>query len=97
MYLMVSRAIDDCREQQVANRGVVWRILQVKIDFSQLHSITTDEEFCRQLYAEQSVLCIPGTAFQLPGYFRVVLSLPGEMLREALERVGMLCENYARK
>jgi aspartate aminotransferase len=42
-----------------------------------------DRAFCRRL-AERQVLVLPGTVFEVPGYFRVSLTASNEMIERAL-------------
>jgi aspartate aminotransferase len=42
-----------------------------------------DQEFCR-LLAERQVLVLPGSIFEVPGYFRVSLTANSEMIDRAL-------------
>jgi len=42
-----------------------------------------DQAFCR-LLAERQVLVLPGSVFEVPGYFRVSLTANNEMIDRAL-------------
>ena len=46
--------------------------------------IPDDRAFCDRL-AERDVLCMPGSVFELPGYFRVSTTASDEMIDFALE------------
>jgi hypothetical protein len=48
--------------------------------------------FIRGLIAEESVYCMPGAALYLPGWFRLVLTYPPAVTREACERIAHYCQ-----
>ncbi|GAU94802.1 hypothetical protein RvY_06514 [Ramazzottius varieornatus] len=50
-----------------------------------------DLTFTSQLVNEESVFCLPGQCFDYPGYFRIVLTLPEDKMREALTRISDFC------
>lgn len=56
--------------------------------------IKTDLEFAALLLEEENVFVLPGTAFGLPGYFRVVFCSSNEVLGEAAERIRSFCERH---
>lgn len=39
---------------------------------------------------------MPGMAFSYPNYFRIVLTVPQEMLLDACERISAFCEKHAK-
>jgi len=47
--------------------------------------------FMQGLITEESVYCLPGSAFNLPNWFRLVLTYPEEVTREACERIADYC------
>ncbi|KAI1732184.1 aminotransferase class I and II domain-containing protein [Ditylenchus destructor] len=51
-----------------------------------------ETKFMQGLITEESVYCLPGSAFNLPNWFRLVLTYPEEVTREACERVVEYCE-----
>lgn len=53
-----------------------------------------DVEFTQKLLAEQSVFCLPAQCFQYPNYFRVVLTVPEEKMREACRRIQEFCSAH---
>ena len=53
-----------------------------------------DRQFCR-LLADRGVLCVPGTAFGAPGYFRVSLTQPLARIEAAAARITE-CARVAR-
>lgn len=55
-----------------------------------------ETHFMRGLIQEESVYCLPGSAFSLPNWFRLVLTYPEEVTREACERIVDYCERQLR-
>lgn len=53
--------------------------------------------FVQNLIREESVFCLPGSAFNLPNWFRLVLTYPAEVTREACERIVAYCECRRRR
>uniref|UniRef100_A0AC34Q5V7 Tyrosine aminotransferase n=1 Tax=Panagrolaimus sp. JU765 TaxID=591449 RepID=A0AC34Q5V7_9BILA len=62
--------------------------LMVKIDEEQLGEET---ELVQELIRNESVYCLPGSAFNCPGWIRLVLTLPQDITREACERISRYC------
>ncbi|PAV90211.1 hypothetical protein WR25_01375 [Diploscapter pachys] len=54
-----------------------------------------DVLFAQNLIKEESVFCLPGSAFSAPGYIRLVLTYDEEIMREAADRIKEFCERYA--
>ena len=48
--------------------------------------IPDERRFCR-LLADRGVLCVPGSAFGAPGYFRASLTQPRARIEAAAERI----------
>jgi tyrosine aminotransferase len=60
-------------------------------------SLFGDEtQFVRGLISEESVYCLPGSAFSLPNWFRLVLAFPNETTKEACERISAYCNRHLR-
>jgi len=49
--------------------------------------VEDEMEFLERLMREESVQVLPGTCFGAPGYFRVVLTVPENKLKEACKRI----------
>lgn len=62
--------------------------MMVKIDIEHFPEFASDVNFTEKMVTEQSVFCLPATVFEYPNYFRVVLTVPEEMMEEAVERIG---------
>jgi hypothetical protein len=54
-----------------------------------------DVRFCARLLEEENVVLLPGQAFGIAGYIRVVLAPPREMLAQALARLAAFVERHA--
>jgi len=50
-----------------------------------------ETKFMQGLITEESVYSLPGSAFCLPNWFRLVLTYPEEVTREACERISDYC------
>lgn len=57
--------------------------------------IPSDEAFCRMLLDETGVAVVHGTAFGLPGHFRVSYAASEDQLVEACKRIGDFCAGLA--
>jgi len=68
--------------------------IMVKIDMKYFPEYESDLKFVENLVSEQSVFCLPGKCFEYPGYVRVVLSVPTDMLKEALVRIEEFCNGH---
>ncbi|GIY31821.1 tyrosine aminotransferase [Caerostris extrusa] len=53
-----------------------------------------DMDFVECLMSQQSVFCLPGCCFDYPNYFRIVLTVPEEMMIEACDRIKEFCTNH---
>ena len=60
--------------------------------FSQ--TFKNDFEIVKALVTEQSIFCLPGNCFNIPNFFRIVLTVPTEMLIEACDRMMEFCKKY---
>ena len=70
-------------------RGAMY--MMVKMDMERFPQFTSDLDFIEKLVSEESVYCLPGKCFNYPGYMRLVLTLPANLLEEALERINEFC------
>lgn len=68
--------------------------MMVGIDVEHFPEFETDLRFVEALVAEQSVFCLPGQCFEYPNYFRLVLTVPEEMIVEAVKRLEEFCEQH---
>lgn len=70
-------------------RGAMY--MMVKVDMDRFPQFTTDLQFIEKLVSEESVHCMPGKCFNYPGYMRLVLTLPINLLTQALDRIHSFC------
>ncbi|KAG9475031.1 tyrosine aminotransferase [Eleutherodactylus coqui] len=68
--------------------------LMVGIDIEHFPEFESDVDFTERMISEQSVFCLPATCFEYPNYFRVVLTVPEEMMVEACRRIREFCEEH---
>ncbi|MCT6855718.1 MAG: aminotransferase class I/II-fold pyridoxal phosphate-dependent enzyme, partial [Bombella apis] len=57
--------------------------------------LKNDEDFVTALLDETGVAAVHGTAFLMPGYFRVSYATSTELLEEACRRIARFCEGLA--
>lgn len=68
-------------------QGAMYMMIKFK------YNIYGDEtKFIEKLINEESIYCLPGSAFNLKNWFRIVLTLPKNVMREACERIAELCK-----
>ena len=68
--------------------------MMVAIDLSAFPGFETDLQVVEALVAEQSVFCLPGKCFNIPDFFRIVLTVPKDMLVEACNRIQEFCADH---
>lgn len=68
--------------------------LMVGIEISKFPEYDSDAEFVKALFSEESVFCMPGRCFHFPNYFRIVLTVPQEMMLEAIDRIAAFCQAH---
>ncbi|XP_060933317.1 tyrosine aminotransferase isoform X1 [Limanda limanda] len=65
--------------------------LMVGMDMDHFPDFKNDVDFTERLVTEQSVFCLPASAFEYPNFFRIVLTVPKEMMEEACSRIREFC------
>uniref|UniRef100_A0A8C8C9E6 Tyrosine aminotransferase n=1 Tax=Oncorhynchus tshawytscha TaxID=74940 RepID=A0A8C8C9E6_ONCTS len=70
--------------------------LMVGIEMEHFPEFQNDVQFTERLVTEQSVFCLPATAFEYPNYFRIVVTVPEEMMMEACARIREFCQRHYR-
>nr|XP_031862277.1 tyrosine aminotransferase [Kwoniella shandongensis]KAA5529349.1 tyrosine aminotransferase [Kwoniella shandongensis] len=68
----------------------------VRIDPKILPQLADDVAFATALYREEAVFALPGICFEAPGYVRLVLGAPADIMSEVAERLRAFCERHAR-
>ena len=54
--------------------------------------IATDVDLCMYFLEEAGVALVPGTAFELPGHFRISYAASDADLAEGMKRLAAACE-----
>uniref|UniRef100_A0A3P9IT29 Tyrosine aminotransferase n=1 Tax=Oryzias latipes TaxID=8090 RepID=A0A3P9IT29_ORYLA len=70
--------------------------LMVGIDMDHFPDFTNDVDFTERLVTEQSVFCLPASAFEYPNFFRIVVTVPEELMLQACARIREFCQRYYR-
>ncbi|MGH0123690.1 UNVERIFIED_CONTAM: hypothetical protein FKN15_028921 [Acipenser sinensis] len=68
--------------------------LMVGINMEHFPEFESDVDFTEKLIAEQSVFCLPATCFEYPNFFRIVVTVPEDMMLEACTRIKEFCEQH---
>lgn len=68
--------------------------MMIAIDIENFPEFEDDLQFVQALVKEQSVFCLPGKCFDYPNYFRIVLTVPEEMVWEACTRIADFCYKH---
>ncbi|KAJ8398666.1 hypothetical protein AAFF_G00421940 [Aldrovandia affinis] len=68
--------------------------LMVGLKMEHFPGIQNDVDFTERLVTEQSVFCLPATAFEYPNFFRIVVTLPEPMMLEACSRIREFCQHH---
>ena len=68
-------------------QGAMYLFLKLEDKFMAASGIEDDREFCQRLLSEEGIVLLPGAAFNMPGYVRVVVCAPTEKLNEAFDRI----------
>jgi len=50
-----------------------------------------DLDIVEAMVTQQSVFCLPGKCFNIPNFFRIVLTVPAELMIEACDRISEFC------
>lgn len=53
-----------------------------------------DLEIVEAMVTEQSVFCLPGKIFNIPNFFRIVLTVPEQFMVEACDRMAEFCSTH---
>lgn len=70
--------------------------LMVGIDMEHFPDFKNDVDFTERLVTEQSVFCLPASAFEYPNFFRIVVTVPEEQMVEACDRIREFCLTHYR-
>ena len=53
-------------------------------------------QIVKALVSEESVSVMPGSCFNISGYFRIVLTIPSHLMVEALNRIDHFCSRHTK-
>lgn len=68
--------------------GAMYMLVGIDVsEFDASWGVTDDVAFSVELMKEENVQVLPGTIFDIPGFFRIVVTKPPEQLKEAVERI----------
>ncbi|XP_077451582.1 tyrosine aminotransferase isoform X7 [Stigmatopora argus] len=70
--------------------------LMVGIDIEHFPDFQDDVDFTEKLVTEQSVFCLPATAFEYANFFRIVVTVPEDMMLDACGRIRDFCQCHYR-
>ncbi|MEQ2243846.1 hypothetical protein ILYODFUR_011026 [Ilyodon furcidens] len=70
--------------------------LMVGIEMDHFPDFKNDVDFTERLVTEQSVFCLPASAFEYPNFFRIVVTVPEALMEEACVRIREFCQCYYR-
>lgn len=68
--------------------------MMIGIEITKFPNIVDDVDFIKKLLDEECIMCLPGTCFDFPNYFRIVVTVPEEKIREACMRIQNFCRKY---
>eukprot|EP00096_Caligus_rogercresseyi_P010372 TRINITY_DN3754_c0_g1_i1.p1 TRINITY_DN3754_c0_g1~~TRINITY_DN3754_c0_g1_i1.p1 ORF type:complete len:485 (-),score=175.38 TRINITY_DN3754_c0_g1_i1:115-1569(-) len=68
--------------------------MMVRIDSKYFPKFSSDLEFVKKLIGEESVFPLPGSCFNCPNFFRIVLTTPSAMFERAFERLEAFCKRH---
>lgn len=68
--------------------------MMIGIDIKKFPDFKNDLDFVQALVREQSVFCLPGECFEYPNFFRIVLTVPEDMIVEACNRIQEFCAHH---
>ncbi|CAH1780455.1 unnamed protein product [Owenia fusiformis] len=68
--------------------------MMIGIEMDKFPKFKNDVEFTEAMVTEQSVFCLPATAFGISNFFRVVLTVPDDKMITACERIREFCATH---
>ena len=73
--------------------GAMYLMVTIDMQKFKKSGITNDTQFCERMIWEQSVFCLPGSAFDFPNSFRIVVTVPKDKIKVACDRIKQFCED----
>nr|AGU68014.1 tyrosine transaminase [Strigomonas galati] len=78
-------------------QGAMYVMVEMVMENFDPAAFKDDVEFYLKLNEEENVLVIPGSAFHMKNYFRLVTTRPPVILEEAIDRIVSFCQRYEKK
>ena len=72
--------------------GALYTLIRIHLDV--FPHLPNDVAFSTALYQEEAVLVLPGSCFDKPGYVRLVMASPAEVMKEVGERLEEFCARH---
>jgi len=79
----------------VKPRGAMY--VMIKVEISRFKSFAKNQEFIENMVKEESVFCLPSEVFEIDNYFRILLTLPPDIMAEACQRIKSYCLRHISK
>ena len=68
--------------------------MMIGLDLAQFKDLADDMQFALELLREQSLAVLPGLAFRMKNYIRLVTCAPLDVLTEACNRIEEFCRTH---
>ncbi|KAK9872891.1 hypothetical protein WA026_020244 [Henosepilachna vigintioctopunctata] len=68
--------------------------MMVEIELNKFPEFENMLQFGQKLIEEESVFCLPGECFEIPGFMRLVLTIPQVLMEEACWRIVEFCNRH---
>jgi tyrosine aminotransferase len=78
----------------IAPQGAMYAMVRISVD---IFDFTNDMEFSSKLLKEENVFVLPGSAFGMPNFVRVVFCSNEPLLQEASDRIAAFCERHRKR
>ncbi|KAI3651594.1 hypothetical protein MP228_002897 [Amoeboaphelidium protococcarum] len=78
--------------QIVQPQGAMY--MMIGLNLNQFKDIADDADFAGKLLAEENVVVLPGQCFQFKNFFRLVVTVPEPVMREACGRIIDFCQRH---
>lgn len=72
-------------------QGTMYMMVKIEVDS---FPFADGLEFVKKMMEEESVFCLPGDCFFFPGYIRIVMTVPEDLIVEGCKRMKEFCERH---
>lgn len=73
-------------------QGTMYMLVEIRMD--RFPMFENGLAFAQKMMEEESVFCLPGECFAIPGFLRIVITVPEDVLNEACLRISEFCNRY---